>query len=263
MKKMKQQNDWNPEHYLKYGNERTQPSIDLVNRIRAEHAPVQIADIGCGPGNSSQVLMQRWPGAKLTGVDNSPAMIEKARRDYPHQNWILADASQFNTDQKFSLIFSNAAIQWIPNHEALFERFFDLLEEEGTIAVQFPQFQEMVLGKVIDLVSRKERWKRQTEDCGQVFTCHSDSYYYNLLSDKVKSMDIWETDYIHVMPNHLSIVDWIKSTGMKPYLERISGEQEKKDFENEVLAEIKTAYPRQENGCVLFSFKRFFLIAYR
>lgn len=196
-------------------------------------------------------------------MDNSPAMIEKAKRDYPGQNWILADAAQFDTDHKFSLIFSNAAIQWIPNHEALFERFFELLEEEGTIAVQFPQFQEMVLGRMIDSVSRKDRWKKQTEDCSHLFTYHSASYYYDLLADKVRSMDMWETDYIHVMPTHLSIVDWIKSTGMKPYLERISGEQEKKDFENEVLAEIEKAYPRQRNGCVLFPFKRFFLIAYR
>jgi trans-aconitate 2-methyltransferase len=116
-------NDWNPDSYLQFRNERTQPSIDLVNRITAEQAPGNILDAGCGPGNSSRVLIDRWPTARLTGVDNSPAMIEEAKKDFPGQEWVLSDAAEYRTDKKFDLVFSNAAIQWIPDHDGLFRLF--------------------------------------------------------------------------------------------------------------------------------------------
>lgn len=259
---MQNTNDWNPGHYLKYATERTQPAIDLVCRIKVEQAPELIADIGCGPGNSSQVLVQRWPEAKLIGVDNSPAMIEKAKKDFPQQEWILADAAHFETDLRFSLIFSNAAIQWMPDHEALFTKFTDLLAEKGIIAIQFPQFDQMVLGRIIHSVSQRERWREKTEGCSGLFTYHQAGFYYDLLSSRMKSIEMWETDYIHVMPSHPSIVDWIKSTGLRPFLERLNDEQERKDFENEVLQGIVEHYPQQKDGCVLFPFKRFFLVGY-
>ncbi len=262
-KTMSTSNDWNPDQYLLFGNERTQPSIDLVNKIKAEQAPIYIADIGCGPGNSSQVLLQRWPEAKLTGVDSSPAMIEKAKTDYPGQNWILANAIQYETDLRFSLIFSNAAIQWIPGHDLLFMKFIELLAEKGIIAIQFPQFREMALGKIVDSVARSERWRREVEGCLGLFTYHPAGYYYDLLVDKMNSIEMWETDYMHIMSSHLAIVDWIKSTGLRPFLERISDEQDRKDFETEILHEIEKNYPQQKNGSVLFPFKRFFLIAYK
>ncbi|MBN1428716.1 MAG: methyltransferase domain-containing protein, partial [Anaerolineae bacterium] len=124
---MDKRNDWNPELYMKFGNERTQPSIDLVNRIRPNKQPQSMIDIGCGPGNSSQVLTQRWPNARLVGVDSSPSMIEMARRDYPQHEWVLADASTFSPDGRFDIVFSNATIQWLPDHERLLARFCVML----------------------------------------------------------------------------------------------------------------------------------------
>ncbi len=260
---MNGQKDWDPDHYLKFMNERTQPSIDLVNKINSECSPVQIVDIGCGPGNSSQVLLRRWPQAKLIGVDNSPAMIAKAKKDYPEQQWILSDVSTFESDMKFDLVFSNAAIQWIPDHENLFEKLGNLLSENGVIAMQVPQFQDMPLGQIIHSVSQNKRWKKETAGCSKLFTFHDFHYYHDLLANKMKSLDMWETDYIHVMTSHLVIMDMIKSTGMKPYLERLGNEKDKKDFEEEVLHEIHTCYPEQKNGEVLYPFKRLFFIGYK
>jgi trans-aconitate 2-methyltransferase len=260
---MNEQNDWNPNHYLKFKNERTQPSIDLVNRINIDFLPEHIIDIGCGPGNSSKVLLQRWPEARLTGVDNSPAMIEKAKKDYPEQEWILADAFSYEPDIKFDVVFSSATIQWIPNHEKLFEKFNNMLSFRGVIAIQAPKFQEMELGQIIHSISQKDRWKNELEGCSDLFTYHDSHYYYDLLSDKMKSIDIWETYYIHVMPSSLSIIDWIKSTGLKPYLDRINNNDNKKDFEEEVLNEIKKCYPTQKDGRILFPFKRLFFIGYK
>jgi trans-aconitate 2-methyltransferase len=131
--------DWNPELYLKFDRERTQPSVDLVTRIDFDH-PKKIIDIGCGPGNSTQILVQRWPYAEIIGVDNSPAMIERAKKDYPNQNWRMIDAGRDEIEGNYDIFFSNATIQWIPKHSELLKRFHNLLTDKGLIAIQVPQF---------------------------------------------------------------------------------------------------------------------------
>ncbi len=260
---MNQQSDWNPDQYLQFRNERTQPSIDLVRRINFPGSPEKIIDIGCGPGNSTQVLLQRWPDAICTGIDNSPAMIEKAKKDFPGQEWILSDALHFESDHPFDILFSNAAIQWIPNHKKLFDKLTDMLSKNGVIAIQIPKFQDMVLGQILQSVSGKKRWKKKTEGCSELFTYHDFTYYYDLLADQTKQIDMWETDYMHVMPSHAAIIEWSRSTGLKPYLDRMADEKEKKDFEEDLLTEIKKQYPKQKNSHVLFPFKRLFFIGYK
>lgn len=259
---MSSTNDWNPEAYLKFGNERTQPSIDLVNRIRTGSEPQAIIDIGCGPGNSSMVLAQRWPHARLVGVDSSPKMIEKAKTDYPQHEWILADASTFSTEEKFDIVFSNATIQWIPDHERLLNRLCSLLSRQGVLAVQVPRFTDMPLGKAIEKIAQEERWSRQVADCSSLFTYHDYRFYYDHLSKLLDRVEMWETDYLHVLESQAAVVEWIRSTGMKPYLESLDGEAARADFESDVLVEIKKDYPLQEDGKVLFPFRRLFFTGY-
>lgn len=129
--------DWNPDLYLKFGKERTQPSVDLVSKIELIN-PSNIIDIGCGPGNSTQILYQRWPNSKILGIDNSEAMIKKAKQDYPSQEWELIDAEKKVIQGKYDIVFSNATIQWIPNHYELFKRLKSNLYENGVLAVQLP-----------------------------------------------------------------------------------------------------------------------------
>ncbi len=258
---MTKPNDWNPDLYLKYKNERTQPSIDLVSRINIEK-PRSVIDIGCGPGNSTQVLAERWPEAKTTGFDSSPAMIEKAKSDYPHMQWIQGDASAIATDTKYDIVFSNATIQWIPDHEQLIPRFLGLVEKGGALAVQIPKFRDMPMGMIVGRVAAKGRWKNRTVECEKLFTYHDYGFYYDILSEQARSVDMWETSYIHVMESHEAVLDWIRSTGLRPYLDRLEGETDKKHFENDVLEEMEKNYPLQKNGRVLFPFKRLFFIAY-
>ncbi|MCX6556790.1 MAG: methyltransferase domain-containing protein [Candidatus Aminicenantes bacterium] len=260
---MKKQHDWDPDHYLKFFGERTQPSIDLVSKIKIDYAPRRILDVGCGPGNSSQVLLQRWPKAGLVGVDNSPAMIEKAKKDFPKGKWVLADARRFAPATCFDLVFSNAAIQWIPGHERLLAKFDCLLSPRGVLAVQTPMFNVMPLGRIIQSVSLGKRWKKATAGCSRLYHYHDTGYYYDLLAFRMRKIDMWVTDYIHAMPSHLAIVDWIRSTALKPYLERIADAKDRKDFEKEILREIKKCYPKQKNGNVLYPFKRLFFIGYK
>jgi len=259
---MSQNQDWNPNLYLKYKNERTQPSIDLISKINPTFQPITILDVGCGPGNSSQALLQRWPQAQLTGIDSSPKMIEKAKMDFPDSLWLVADASKYVSNVKYDLVFSNATIQWIPNHEALFDLLYELTRVGGVLAVQVPRFDQMPLSKAIERAANKERWQGQTKDCSELFTYHDYKYYYDLVCPNYKSLELWQTDYIHVLESQLAIIEWIRSTGLKPYLDRLN-ENEKPAFESEVLAELKHYYPTQNNGKVLFPFKRLFMIGYK
>jgi trans-aconitate 2-methyltransferase len=130
--------DWNPGQYLKFRSERTQASFDLVGRINIDFIPKDIIDVGCGPGNSTQVLQERWPSANVIGLDSSKNMINKARAEYPDMNWHVADIVTYDTKQKYDLVYSNATIQWIPNHEKLFKKMSALLNDNGVMAVQIP-----------------------------------------------------------------------------------------------------------------------------
>lgn len=252
--------DWNPELYLKFDKERIQPSIDLVSRIPVDD-PKSIVDIGCGPGNSTQILAQRWPKSKITGIDNSVAMIERAKHDFPHQEWKLLDAGKDEIAGTFDLVFSNATIQWIPNHFDLLKKFRDILSDHGTLAIQLPLFFDMPLGKSIARISKEKRWSNQTESVNHLFTIHHHSDYYDYLSALFTAVEIWESDYVHIMDSHDSILEMIHSTGLRPYIDRLESNADKKDFESMVLSDIKKDYPLQENGKVLFPFKRLFFIA--
>jgi trans-aconitate 2-methyltransferase len=252
--------DWNPELYLAFGKERIQPSIDLVARIDYKQ-PLKIIDIGCGPGNSTQVLHNRWSNSEIIGADNSPAMIRKASVDYPLQKWIMYDAGKDSLDKKFDIVFSNATIQWIPDHEKLIIRFVELLNDRGVLAVQIPLFNEMPLGKSISDISTMGRWCNATQSVDNTFTIGTASFYYDQLSRYFTSIDLWTTDYYHIMESHSAILEMIRSTGLRPYVERLSDDDERKDFESLVFERIKQDYPIQENGKVLFPFKRLFFVA--
>lgn len=251
--------DWQPDLYLQFKSERTQPSIDLVSKINQVN-PKRIIDIGCGPGNSTQILAQKWPKSKIVGIDSSASMIEKAKQDYPDQEWIIANASSYESEMKFDLVFSNAVIQWIPNHEELLIKFHNLLSDEGVVAVQVPQFWDMPLGKIIDNIANDTRWKDQTDGVSELLTIHNHSFYYDILSDLFNVIELWETHYIHVLENHLAILEMMRSTGLKPYLERLVNESDKKEFEEAVLRDIRKAYPIQKNGKVLLPFNRLFFM---
>jgi trans-aconitate 2-methyltransferase len=253
--------DWNPELYLKFEKERTQPSIDLVSHLTIW--PETIIDIGCGPGNSTKILFQRWPYAKITGVDISPAMIEKAKSDFPQHNWWILDAGKDEITGKYDLVFSNATIQWIPNHAELVNKFYSILNEKGVLAVQLPLFWEMSLGKAIKRIAENIRWNSLMAGVTALFTIHDRSFYYDHLSSLFTSVEIWESSYMHILDSHMSILEMIRGTGLRPYLDSLKSTGDKNDFEEEILIEIQKDYPFQRDGKVIFPFKRLFFIAYK
>lgn len=253
---------WNPDQYLKFANERTQPSIDLAARINVEN-PESIIDIGCGPGNSTQVLRQRWPGAKISGLDSSFDMIKKAKEDFPDIDWITSDASSFTFNRKYDIVFSNAAIQWMPDHDILLPRLFETLSEGGALAVQVPANLDSPLHQAVLAASSNPRWSQLTSGTEKLITYHGAEYYYDILSSTSKKFDIWETTYHHVLSSQVALVEWYKGTGMRPFLEKLPDESSRKEFEEEVFTTCIKHYPTRKNGKVLYPFQRIFFVAYK
>ncbi len=252
--------DWKPELYLKFEKQRTQPSVDLATRIDMP-LPQRIIDIGCGPGNSTAVLKKRWPGAAITGLDSSPAMIAQARETDSGISWVCADASgDLSALGRFDIVFSNAAIQWMPDHETLLPNLFSLLKSGGVLAVQVPNTTSMPIHIALQTLIKTEKWRAKLGSASTHST-HAVPYYYDILSTLTADIDLWETHYHHVMESHNALVQWYSSTGLRPYLNGLDCETDKTAFLADFEDALKSAYPAQNDGHLLFPFVRIFFIA--
>lgn len=244
--------EWNSDQYLKFKAQRTQPAIDLAKRV-SDCNPHTILDIGCGPGNSTSVLKSVFPDAIISGIDTSQEMIDKAKKSYPDIDFTLGDARKING--KHDLMFSNACLQWIPDHKELIPYLMSRLNEGGTLAVQIPMNGEEPLFRIIrevvselKLNSLSRQWVLKPEE------------YYEILSDCSSSFQIWETVYYHDLPNHEAMLEWVKGTHIRPYMAELS-EENGREFENEILGRTRKTYPIMSDGKVILRFRRFFFIA--
>lgn len=252
--------DWNSAQYLKFKAQRTQPSVDLAARIEAEN-PRDIIDIGCGPGNSTRVVKSRFPEAHATGADLSDNMLEAARRDNPDCDFIKLDVggdlSAFA--EKFDVVFSNACLQWVPDHQKLLPSLFSLLRKGGALAVQIPMNFEEPIHQIIGRTAATPEWGGRFKN-QRIFYTLSEEEYFDILSDMTDDFEIWRTVYFHRMPSVESIIEWYKGTGLRPYLDELSGEDAEK-FLDVIRTEIAKEYPVRKNGEIIFRFPRFFFIA--
>lgn len=248
--------DWSAKQYLKFQEQRTQPAVDLAMRVR-ERNPKTIADIGCGPGNSTAVLKKFFPGARIVGIDNSPNMIEKARWEHPELEFCLCDA--LSLDGRYDLLFSNACLQWIPHHETLIPALMDKLAPNGVLAVQIPMNGEEPLFRLIDEVAAEPRWGLQNVKLQPNETL-TPAEYFDILSECATSFTLWETKYCHPLADHRALVEWVKGTRLRPYLDFL-GETAGKEFEDELVRRAEEIYPVRKNGSVVLHFRRFFFLA--
>jgi trans-aconitate 2-methyltransferase len=252
---------WDPQLYLRFASERTQPAADLLNRIRLEH-PARMIDVGCGPGNSTAMLRQRWPEATIIGLDNSPEMLAAAKQTYPAEQWLLADAGSWQADRPFDLVFSNAALQWLPNHETLFPQLLAQVAPAGALAVQIPAHYASPLHMVVHEVAQSPTWQHLMDRPRQALTHRQPAFYYQVLRPHAAQIDIWETEYYHVVESAEQIVAWFRGTGLRPFLEALESDSHRLEFEQQVLEGYVQAYPSQPDGRILFPFRRLFVIAY-
>jgi trans-aconitate 2-methyltransferase len=253
---------WNAGHYLKFGDERTRAAADLAARIKLE-SPRRIVDLGCGPGNSTQILQARWPQAEIAGVDNSPEMIAAAQQAYPEQSWVLADVSVWKPEAPVDLVYSNAVLQWLPDHKALMCHLFSMVAPGGALAFQIPSGRFATVRTLIHEISTDPAWNARMDGPRHRLTMESPSFYYDALAPHATSLDIWETEYHHVLESKAAIVDWISSTGLRPFIAALDNEAERDAFLAELHRRVADAYESRIDGKVLFPFHRTFVIAYR
>jgi trans-aconitate 2-methyltransferase len=252
---------WDAQLYLQFANERTQPALDLVARLSSIPDPQHVVDLGCGPGNSTAILRQRWPDAKITGLDNSPEMIAAARQSAPSESWLLADAASWNTDTPLDLLFTNAAIQWIPHHAALMPHLMEQLKPAGVLAVQMPSHYLSPLHQITLQVANDPAWNQRMDSARNALTKESPSFYYDVLQPLSSQLNIWETEYFHIMESPAAILKWFSGTGLRPFLEALETEEQKREFERQMLEGYTKAYLPQKDGRILFPFRRLFITA--
>ena len=253
---------WDADLYLQFASERTQPSLDLIVRTNVS-SPARIIDLGCGPGNSTQILRHRWPKADITGLDSSVEMIAAASQAYPTEKWVLADAATWKTDAPLDVVFSNATLQWLPDHARLFPHLMAQVAPAGALAIQIPAHYKSPLHQVTLEVAKDSSWCDRMEAPRNALTEEQPSFYYDVLQPLASRLDIWETEYYHLMDSPQAIVDWFRGTGLRPFLEMLETEEQKQRFQQMLLDGYTQAYPRQKDGRVLFPFRRLFMVAYR
>jgi trans-aconitate 2-methyltransferase len=253
---------WDADVYLQFANERTQPSIDLIQRIQLGD-PRRIIDLGCGPGNSTAALRRRWPNAAIIGLDNSPDMIAKAQASYPQGTWIAADAQSWRAGEPFDLVFSNALLHWLPDHANLCRHLLDQVTPGGALAAQLPAHYDSPLHREILAVSKDPAWDQRMDAARTAITREPPTLYYDALQSIASRLDLWETTYYHVVAGPEAVLGWFRGTGLRPFLEALASDEERAQFERMLLERYTASYPRRPSGKVLFPFRRLFFIAYR
>ena len=255
--------NWNPDLYLAFEKERTLPAKDLISRIEITN-PKRILDIGCGSGNSTHELKKRWPNAEIIGIDNSNPMIEKARTLYDDTRFILQDATEdLSHLGKFDIIFSNAAIQRMPCHDELIKSFYNLLNDNGCIAIQLPLVDDVKAQKALYELEHVKKYKQYLDGKNLRFNTKSIDYYYDILSSlfKPESIYIWTTNYTHAMNGLEDIMKWYESTTLLSYFDAFPDDEVIYNFKNNFYIKLKNAYSTRPDGSVLFNYKRLFLVA--
>ena len=252
---------WDPDTYLRFGDERTRPASELAARVAVE-TPKTVIDLGCGPGNSTQVVRRRWPDAQVVGLDSSGSMIAAAARAYPDQQWVQGDIADWTCAEPCDLIFSNAALQWLPGHAGLVRRLFEQVADGGALAFQIPSGRYSPVRVLMREVAADEAWRSRMEPAQNALTIEEPHVYYDALAPIARSIDMWETEYYHVLSSAAAAVEWMSATGLRPYLEALDSDAERKRFLEKLTARAEAAYTGRSDGRVLFPFRRLFVIAY-
>jgi trans-aconitate 2-methyltransferase len=274
--------DWSATQYLKFNNERTRAVYDLVSQIQTHITSPnpRIYDLGCGPGNSTKVLLDAFPSARITGMDSSPDMLEKANTAFSDQeavDFTAGDLATFKVDGETKLLFSNAVFHWLRSSERIptLVRLFESLPKGSVLAIQVPDnYHESSHRLMRDTASQSSKpWSTSFSstrigDLSDTTRPDLDpieppSAFYNALLPHAGHVNIWRTNYMHVLKDAGAIVEWVKGTGLQPYLNRIEGEEAKKAFLSEYERGLKEEYPELEDGKVLLGYPRLFVVAVR
>ncbi len=252
--------DWNPELYARFADERARPVHDLLARVPLA-SPERIVDLGCGAGASTAPLLARWPGCDVLGIDTSPAMIAEARAKVPGARYEIADGSTWTPEAPVDLVFSNATLQWIPDHPTLLPRLMGWLKPGGVLAVQMPDNLDEPSHASMRAVAAEEPFAERLEDAAGARTkLLGYEETWDVLAPQASAVDMWRTTYVHPLMGAAKIVEMVRSTGLKPFVDPLD-EVTRADYLARYTARIAAAYPACHDGRVMFRFPRLFFVA--
>ena len=250
---------WDPAQYLKFADERARPAVDLLARV-PHAAPRTVYDLGAGAGNVTRLLRLRWPEAFITGVDASEEMLARARETLPSVRWSQADLSTWRAPEPADVIYSNAALHWLRDHADLFPRLMSDVAPGGVLAVQMPRNFGSPSHTAIVEVARGGDWRGRLEPLIRAAPVGEPAFYFDLLAPLAASVDIWETEYVHVLSGIDPVTEWTKGSALKPLLDALA-EPARTAFERRYADLVAKAYPQRPDGRTLFPFRRMFIVA--
>jgi trans-aconitate 2-methyltransferase len=251
---------WEPQTYLKYAEIRFRAGFDLISRIpKADYR--NIYDLGCGTGHLTRILADNFPNARVSGLDSSPEMLAEARREFPTISWMQADIGSWRPEAPPDLVYSNAALHWVPRHEQLFPALLKMLNPGGVLAVQMPRHFESPSHLGLRELARQPEWRARLEPL-LLATVPSPEIYWEWLSPHASDLDIWETIYLQVLDGKDPVVNFMRGTALRPLLSALN-ETEGKRFITAFSERMASAYPPRSDGKTLFPFRRMFVIARR
>lgn len=254
--------DWDAALYLRFEEERTRPASDLLQHVPLTD-PGRCIDLGCGPGNSTGLLVARFPRAEVEGLDSSPDMIAQARKRLPQCDFTLGDVAAWSADARYDLVFANAVLQWVPDHPRLVARLARALTLGGMLAIQVPDNLGEPSHVAMREVAAEGPWASRLRHARRdKATVGSLGDYRRWLMGAGCDTDIWRTTYLHALAGPEAIVEWFKGTGLRPYLDPLTND-ERASFLARYREKIASAYPAELDGKVLLRFPRLFVVATR
>ncbi len=251
---------WSAAQYVRFEDERNRPIRDLLNALSGEDVATAV-DIGCGPGNSTELLQKRFPDAVVLGLDSSPDMIAAARKRLPDMAFSVTDIQDWMGPERFDVILANAVLQWLPGHEALLPRLMKRLTRGGALAVQMPDNLDEPAHVLMRMLAAKAPWAEKLAHAAEARAPrHGVDWYYEHLRPLAARVEVWRTIYYHPLADAAAIVEWFKGSGLRPFLDPLDpGERE--TFLMRYQGAIAKTYPPLPGGGVLLPFPRLFFIA--
>lgn len=250
---------WDPAQYLKFGDERARPALDLLARVPAP-SPKTVYDLGCGPGTVTALLKHRWPAARIVGVDRSEPMLAEARAKHPGIEFVRADIADFRPDAPADVIVSNAALHWLSDHVRLFPALARALAPGGTLAVQMPHVNHQTSHRLMAESASAGPWRTKAEAALPRYPDHGAADYYGWLAPLASAVDIWETIYHHALAGEHAVLEWMKGAALRPLLAALD-DAAREGFLADYRNRLARAYPVRPDGTTIFPFRRLFIVA--
>ena len=251
--------EWSPSDYLAFARERGRPAADLLSRV-PDIAPSLVADLGCGPGNATALLKHRWPQARLLGVDDDSEMLRRARESGPEATWVKSDIRRWRAERPYDLLFSNAALHWLDDHESLLPDLLEQLRPGGVLAFQIPDCGHGAWREILRDLAGRAPWRRYLGDFAAVAFSLPLETYGQLLAPLSNHLDIWASEYLHRLEGASPLADWTEAAGARPYLQRLPADA-REAFRADYRKELARAYPPDRKGVTNLLFRRLFLVA--